>query len=469
MLSAPCASAETLSEAITLAYRANPTLQAQRAELRAVDETYVQARAGYGPSVSATAGASYQAAHLDQPSVFGGSTGTDAYALTGNGDLSIVQPLYTGGQTASAVSAASADILAGREQLRQTEAQVFQAVATAYLDVRRDLKIVAIAQAEVDLLAIRLSELRDRGRLGALSRVDVSQGEARWLAARARLLESQGRLSISRSAYVAAVGRAPGDLAPEPVLAPPPPTVEAAFEAAEAANPQLREAIHNEEGSRARTAQARALNHSTLSLRVDVGASPLAPYDRLDYDRNVTAAVVFNRPIFTSGLGSSRVREALARDDRDRERVEAARRAAVQAVSQAWDQLAATRGALEVERPQVEALRAAAEGQRVESRVGLRSVIDLLNAEQELESGQIALAQDEHDAYLAHIALLAAMGGLDLQVLAPSAPPYDPRANFLRHRRTFAAPWEGVVAAADRLGAVRLPSAAGLTGTEPSR
>lgn len=460
--------AETLADALAAAYRSNPTLQAQRAELRAVDEGYVQARAGYGPSAQVTAGATYQAARLDQPSVFGGTSGTNAFATTGDGDLSISQSLFNGGQTAASVSAASADILAGREALRQTEAQVLQAAITAYMDVRRDLRIVAIASEEVNILANRLEELRDRGKLGALSLTDVSQGEARWLEARTQLIQAQARLDVSRAAYLAAVGHLPGDLAPEPALPPLPATVEATFALAEAGNPALLGAVHTEEGARARVAQARTAEHATLSLRLDVGAAPLAPYDRRDYDRNATAAVVFTQPLFTSGLLSSRVREALDRDARERERVEVARRDAVQAVSQAWSQIAATRGALEIEGRQIAALQTAATGERIETRVGLRTVIDLLNAEQELQQAQITQAGDEHDAYVGHTALLQAMGLLEIGVLAPDAPPYDARADLLRNKGKYALPWEGLVAAVDHVGARGLPASPGLMRPAPA-
>ncbi len=141
------ARAASLADAVRLAYATNPQLLAQRAALRNLDESYVQARGALGPQVSVTAQVEGQDAYVDQPgSPFTPATTANSKARTDAESLSISQVLYNGGQSASAINAATADILTGRQQLRSAEIQLMQQVVTAYADVRRDLQVYAITR-----------------------------------------------------------------------------------------------------------------------------------------------------------------------------------------------------------------------------------------------------------------------------------------------------------------------------------
>jgi outer membrane protein len=232
-----------------------------------------------------------------------------------------------------------------------------------------------------------------------------------------------------------------------------PATVDQAFDAAEHNNPNLRVAIETEVGSHARVAAAKAAYHGTVSVRIDAGIAPVEPYDHRDYDRSLTGAVVFSQPLFTSGLNASQVREALERDNHDLIEIEATRRATIQAVAQAWEQLTSTRGALEIEQDQIASERAAFEGNRIEERVGLRTTIDVLNAEQELENAEITLLQGRHDEYVARAALLGAMGVLEVHLIVAGSPDYKPQDSFHRIESHGTAPWTGAIDALDRMGA----------------
>ncbi len=244
---AQVAAAETLADAIALAYQTNPTLQAQRAQLRATDEEWVQAEAGLRPTVSVTGAYQYQHERISIPS---GLSATVA-GPTGNAVVTVNQPLYTGGQATAKVDAAQADILAGREGLRRTEISVLQSVVGAYLDVRRDLEQLAISQDNVNVLARQLEETTAKVNAGVLTRTDEAQSQARLAQARSQLATAQSALAQARAAYAAVVGQSPGELAPEPPIAGLlPPTVDAAFDAAERDNPQLRQAVYVEAGQR---------------------------------------------------------------------------------------------------------------------------------------------------------------------------------------------------------------------------
>ncbi len=161
-----------------------------------------------------------------------------------------------------------------------------------------------------------------------------------------------------------------------------------------------------------------------------------------------------NVPVFAGGLYASEIRQAAEQDNVSRIGVESARREVLQAVSQAWNQLLGARASLTADEEQVRSDTVAYEGVREEQKVGLRTILDVLNAQQELEQSQLALVGARHDEYVAAAAALAAMGALEAKDLIPAEVRYDPKANFDKVRHGVGwVPWEGAVGAVDRLGA----------------
>jgi len=155
------AAAETLADAIAEAYQNNPPLQAQRAAQRALDENYVQARAGWRPTLTLQATAFYQEIRTPESELFRFQRfSTRERGNSAQAQLAFSQPIWTGGRTAAAVTAANADVLQGRENLRRLESQVMQAVVQAYADVRRDQQSVVIQQENVKTLQAQLDEAR---------------------------------------------------------------------------------------------------------------------------------------------------------------------------------------------------------------------------------------------------------------------------------------------------------------------
>src|SRR6185437_8583995 len=265
------ASAETLADAIALAYQTNPNLQAQRATQRALDESYVQARSGFRPQLSLQAAAVFDEFRTPRaarqqgidtngdgiPDVFVPAQGSGIQRTnSGQLGLNLTQPIWTGGRTAAAVSAAQGDILSGRETLRRVESQVMLGVVQAYVDVRRDQEGVRIRQENVNVLQEQLKESKARFDVGEITRTDVAQAESRLAAARALLSSAVAQLGISRASYANLVGQNPGDLQPEPSLAYLlPGNPDDAFAVAEKFNPTLRAQVFAEQASRARVAE----------------------------------------------------------------------------------------------------------------------------------------------------------------------------------------------------------------------
>jgi outer membrane protein len=202
--------AETLQDAIALAYQTNPSLLAQRANQRALDETVVQARSGLRPTLSASAGVDYTRSDFPSTTQFVDTNGdgvpdtqvtsSSSESDTANAGISLSQNLWTGGRTARAIDQARAGVLAGRENLRDIEQQVMLSVIQAYVNVTRDMEILRIRQENLTVLQRQLEETSARFEVGEVTRTDVAQAEASLAQSEADLANAQAQLSTSRAA-----------------------------------------------------------------------------------------------------------------------------------------------------------------------------------------------------------------------------------------------------------------------------
>jgi outer membrane protein len=452
LISAVPARAEDLAEAIAEAYDSNPTLLSQRAQLQATDELFVQARAGFRPTVNAQVMATYNKAPVS--TLFPGS---ELESNAGSGALSVEQPLYTGGRATAEVQGALAQINAGREQLRAVEAQVLFDVIQAYCDVLRDRAALAIQRDSLKELRAAVDEIRARREAGAATRTDVSQAEAQLESSEALVSSAQAQLEVSVAGYVATVGRSPGDLAALPPLPGVPTTIEEALSASDRESPSIRQARFAEAASRAQVRQARAAFRPTVTLNGSLGyTGQVEPFIRQNYQRAAALSVTFSQPLFAGGMIASHARQALAEDTAARLQVDVSERSAVQEVSSAWSQRHAAHLNTAADEAAAQSARTAFEGMRVEYRAGLRATLDVLIAQEALRDAQVALATAQHDEYVAEASLLGAVGRLEAGLLTQGLPLYRPEAALKHVQRSGAVPWQEIPVVLDKIGAPSL-------------
>lgn len=438
MLAVP-AGAETLRDALAAAYENNPTLTAARSGQRAADENVPIARADGLPSVGANVGYN-EVLKQGSNNVFAPDR-----SLSVQAQLSV--PLYQGGVVRNSIRAAETRVEAGQALLRGTEAAVFSQVVGAYMDVLRDEAVVALNRNNVEVLGVNLQATRDRFDIGDLTRTDVAQSEARLALAQGNLQAAEARLIASREAYVRLVGTAPGALEPPPPLPGVPDSPDQAVEAALADNPDLEAATIEARARGFDVRAARGTRMPRVSLTTNGGyndflgtaRSGIVGVAAQQTQTSASTGVTVSIPLFQGGRPAARVRQAQARESQALEQLIEAERGVIAQTRAAYASLRAARQVAESSEVAVAASRLSLEGVRAENSVGTRTILDILNAEQELLNAQVQLVSARRDAYVAGFTLLAAMGRAEADDLgiATGEALYDPAANYERVRGRF--------------------------------
>lgn len=424
------AQAQSLEEALAHAYNTNPTLQAERARLRATDESWVQARSARLPSVSADASISRNSTESRSTFVLGNQqvvSQSETDSTPKNYSITATQSIYRGGRTSGQINQASAQVMAGRESLRAVEQGVLVDAVTAFMDVRRDMEVVSIRRNNVDVLAQHLQAAQDRFEVGEITRTDVAQAEARLSGAQAQLAGAQSQLSVSRAAYERVTGEPAATLEQPPALPSLPDNLADAASAAFDNSPQLRAAQYGEEAARHGIQVARGAMRPEVSLRASASAARDSSFSGDERDSTSITGTV-SMPIFTGGLNRSRVRAAVASEEQARFQVNEARRQVTEGVTNAWTAYVASLAVIDSSRQAVLANEIALDGVEQEAYVGLRTTLDVLDAEQELLESRLTLVTAERDSYVAGYRLLQAMGLLSADSLGLGVELYDPAA-----------------------------------------
>jgi outer membrane protein len=423
------AGADTLREALVSTYQTNPTLTGQRVNLRATDATVAIAKAAGRPRV--TTDVSLNRTVTQSGLLIQGGKGPN---LSAGAQVSV--PLFSGGAVKNSVRAAETRVEAGRATLRAVEGDVFVQAVSAYMDVIRDRAIVELNQNNVKVLQTNLEATTDRFKIGDLTRTDVAQSEARLQLGRSDLATAEGRLAGSEATYRQVVGHAPGQLAPPPPLPPLPTSDDEAVRIALANNPDLIATSRQAVASSYDVNVARAGRLPTLSAQASGDYVQNLGNNLSGFPRSGTATSVglgATLPIFQGGLPAARIRQAQAQQGQALEQVVGTERAVVQAARAAFANYAAAQNAIQANTVAVQANELALEGNRAEQSVGTRTIIEVLNAEQELLQSQVALVTAKRDAYVDGFQLLNAMGQAEAQDLGlDGGPLYDPLGNY-RH------------------------------------
>lgn len=439
----------TLAEALAIAYETNPQLAAQQASLRATDENVAIANGGWRPTISAGGTYAFQQYFFNPVVVPGVGTFSSISGHPLQGAITVTQPILRGGRTYAQIGRAKAQVRAARATLIAAEQTVLLSAATAYMDVVRDNQVLKLRQHNVEVLQKQADATQAQFNAGSLTRTDVAQSQARLAAAQSDLTGAQSQLAISNANFVQAIGRMPETLEAEPALPPALPTsVDDSITLALKQNPAIVQARENEIAADYSVNDAIGSMLPTLSLQGQYGLSQgalVSPLGTLNTTAGgstshaLTVTGQLNIPIYQAGVEEATLRQAKELHAQAQLSVAVSDRQVHDTVAIAWAQFEAAEATIASNEAAMRANEIAYEGVFKEQQVGGRTILDVLNAEQERLNAEVALVSAKRNAEVAAFNVLAASGALTAKNLGLKVTLYDP----LEHYDSDANAWVG--------------------------
>ena len=419
------ANAQSIFEALSSAYETNPTLQAQRAYLRSIDENVAIAKSGYRPSLALTG--SYTDASVDS-NVEPKNQDNDKTILA----ATISQPLFSGFSTVNSVKSADSTVRAQQNNLYNVEQTVFLDASTAYLDVLQNTAIVDLQKNNEKLLKKRLDETVERFNVGEVTRTDVSQARARYSQARSDRIAAEGDLEASKSTYTKIIGAAPDKLKSPEIGAFLPKTFEEALDYAKMNNYGVKYAkdILNSKTYDVATNTGALLPQVTLDGSISNTKTSGDMYDR---DPDVDSAEIginMTIPLYNSGESRAKIRQSKYYRWQAQEDLLNTQDALYSDITSYWEYLSANKAKIKSVKAQIKAYQVALNGVREEEALGNRTVLDVLNQYQYLLNSEVEEVTTRHDYYVSGLGLLQAMGKLTAKDLNLKVDLYDADAKY---------------------------------------
>ena len=429
----PLAQAETLQEALAKAYQNNPTLLAARARLRAVDEGVPEALSGWRPTVEVN----YDIAKSHTFTSAGSSANSTSRNTTPRtGSITLDQNIFQGGLTSSESKKAEQDVLAERARLATTEQQVMFDAGTAYVDVQRDGAVLRLNQNNERILRRQLEATRDRFQVGEVTRTDVAQAESRLARARADRIQSEGDLAQSRAAYRDIIGDFPGSLVTAKALRDLPASQDDAISRARSNSPEVIAARFDERSASAAVKVVVSKLYPSLDLEgVLSRRDDKSSTDSRTDEQSITARL--SVPLYQAGDVSARIRASKQTHSQRRKLLDAAIRSAIASAIRSWEGYQTTVAQIRAFSSEVRAATIALEGVRQEAQVGSRTVLDTLDAEQELLNARVSLVRAQRDEVVATFDVRRRIGTLQGAQLNLGVPVYDFAAYYKKVRNKW--------------------------------
>jgi outer membrane protein len=423
--------ATPLSGALATAYDNNQRLAASKASLKATNEGYVQAKAGWFPTLSANASAGYL--KQTSPTQFPGqktSRSPKTMALEAN------QAIYRGGRTVAQTDAALSDIGRARAQFQDDEQQVLLSGVTAYMDVLKAMAVLQLNEKNVSVLQENMRATRTRFSVGDVTKTDVAQAEARFATATAQRINALGALDSAKATYEQVMGIAPDDLMAPDVKLTLPTTLQEALDVAAKENPSLRASYHSADTAEHLVRREKG----SLLPEIGVGGSANTTKDNSIYggrEDTLQASARLTMPLFQGGADYSKVRQAKQEAARAKAALINQQRVTTEQTIRSWDAYQTAKAQIVSLQSAINAAEVALDGVQKESMVGSRTVLDVLNAEKELLDARVSLVGAERDKEVAAYTLLAAIGRLSARYLSLQVAYYDPETDLDAIRNKF--------------------------------
>ena len=451
--------AESISSALSRAYMGNPDLNQQRASTRATDEGVARAKSSYRPTVTGTGAVGFNHTELSlgssitstsnaTNSTVGGGLGTTGTVTggttagaTGNSSagslnsntfpsqaqLTVTQNVFNGNRSANGVRQAESQVMLARETARNTEQNTLLNGATAYMNVLRDTAILELQKNNITVLEEQLRQTRDRFNVGEVTRTDVAQSESSLANARSQYFTAQANLQTSIANYRQIIGTEPRRLeAARPIDSLLPPTLDTAIQVSFTEHPSIQAAFHNVDAAQLQVQINEAALYPTLNIVGNVQAANAYQGYPAGKLFNGSILGMLNVPLYSGGADFANVRQAKELLAQARLQADLQRTIVRANVVSNWGLLQSSKAVVRSAQAAVKASEIALDGVREEAKVGQRTTLDVLIAQQTLLQSRVSLVSAQRDRVVATYAVEAAVGRLSAANLSLAVIEYDP-------------------------------------------
>lgn len=409
--------------ALEYVYANHPQIKAQREVVKIADEGVAQAVSGFRPNASVNFSKGRER--------IGDVSQRWNYDATKSRTLSVEQPVFSGGGTVASFMAAKANVKAARANLSATIQQVLYDAVVAYTDVVEKQSVLELNKQNVEVLQRQMDVTNARFKVGELTLTDVSQAKARLAGAQASEKQAQGDLEGSRATYRRTIGYdAESKITMPPVPGNIPASLNQSQELAMSNNPILKAAHYNEKaaGDTVYIRGATLLPNVSLQGAMSrADGSSLSGLNKIDED---SIRLNINIPIYQSGAEWSRLREARNAAQQAKFNAFDTHESVVESVNIAWESYITSKAIIVSNQAAVDAAETALNGVRKENEFGVRTILDVLNAEQETFSAHVNLIRAIRTEKLQAYRLLATVGKLTGKDLGLKSDVEDPKEHY---------------------------------------
>ncbi|MGC6472124.1 MAG: TolC family outer membrane protein [Parvibaculales bacterium] len=414
ILALPClpAGAESFEAALKRTLETNPSLSSERSRYLAIRQNQIVAVSASLPQVSA-----YARSSTNDMTSINDVTGEEISLIgkhrNDSWGLSAKMDVFTSGKNFSDLMKTRADIRAQRQSLISTEQRVLLGAISAYLGVLRDEAVLSLRQKNVEVLTRQYESVTDQFEVGIVTRTDIAQSESRLELAQARLIRQQASLAASRATYLEVIGVDPENLSAPETLPELPGSLEEALDIAMRQSPAMMLARENSRSAdyASFSAVAGSLPKVSLFGTYSITEDPNRMKQGIE-EEMTNFGIEVSMPIFTGGKSYAAVRASQHVKNTTRMLVHAARDSVERDVTVSWYNFKAATGEIEASTKQINASEIALDGVKQERELGIRSILDLLNAENELLDARVALIEAERNQIIAAYSLLSSVGRL---------------------------------------------------------
>ncbi len=401
------AQADNLSETYRAALAYDASYAAAQAAYRAAQEKTPQARAGLLPSASLNA----NVRRNDVDTAFGNSE----FSSHGWG-VSAAQPIYRG-QNWAAYDQAKLSVALAEDQLRVAGQDLLLRTARAYFDVLLAQDNLEFIRAQKAAITEQLAAARRNFEVGTATITDTHEAQARFDLATAQEIAALNELEIKRRALNTLTGKnldRLSALTPKPSLVTPAPAnMEDWVSRSQSDNLQVRISRLAKQIADQEIERVRRGHHPTLDLTASYSDNNNQNVGIGTIDSKATVVgLEFALPLYQGGLVSSQVREAVANQDKARQQLEDALRGAALQTRQAYLNVTSTEAQVKALEAALASSQKSLESTQLGLEVGVRTNVDVLNAQQQLTSAQRDLAAARYNFLLSVLNLKAAAGSL---------------------------------------------------------